>query len=324
MHACRICSNAEGNRTHGVREMYFGTREEFKYLECADCGCLQIESVPENLSQYYPEGYYSLAKPEQKKQPRLLSFLRRQRLRHYLGEKSRAGRLFTKIAGEPHFRPWVKKTQLRSDDAILDVGSGVGTRLLYLEKKGFRDLTGIDPFIEEDIRYDNGVRVFRRHVREMEGRFDFIMLHHTFEHMPDPLPTLRHLHRLLKPERCLLLRSPLTSSYAWEHYRTNWVQLDAPRHLFLHSPKSLGLLADQAGFQLKEMACDATIFQFWGSEQYALDIPLMDERSYGRDPGRSIFSEADIREFERKTAALNDENRGDQACFYLYKACEET
>jgi SAM-dependent methyltransferase len=300
--------------------MYFGTRDEFEYLECSNCGCLQIKDVPENLSKYYPENYYSLSRPKQKRQPRLLTFLKRQRLRHYLGEKSTPGRLFTKIAGEPHFRPWVRKTQLRSDYAILDVGSGVGSRLLYLEKKGFRYLTGIDPFVEEDIRYDNGVRVFKKKAQAMEGQFDFIMLHHTFEHMPDPLPTLQHLHRLLKPKRFLLLRLPVTSSYAWERYQTNWVQLDAPRHFFLHSQMSIRILADQVGFRIEDMVCDSTIFQFWGSEQYARDIPLVDERSYGRDPGRSIFTEADIREFERKTEELNNENRGDQACFYLYKA----
>ncbi len=35
---CRICGNGDGNRTFEAREMMFGTREAFGYLECARCG----------------------------------------------------------------------------------------------------------------------------------------------------------------------------------------------------------------------------------------------------------------------------------------------
>jgi 2-polyprenyl-3-methyl-5-hydroxy-6-metoxy-1,4-benzoquinol methylase len=42
---------------------------------------------------------------------------------------------------------------------ILDVGSGSGELLLFLRKKGFHHLMGIDAFIGRELIYDNGVRV---------------------------------------------------------------------------------------------------------------------------------------------------------------------
>ena len=65
--ACRICGNASDNRAHVAREMMFGTRERFDYVECARCGCLQIRDVPADLSPYYPADYYSLAAPRRRR-----------------------------------------------------------------------------------------------------------------------------------------------------------------------------------------------------------------------------------------------------------------
>ena len=53
---CRICENALDNRLVTAREMMFGTCEEFDYIECGQCGTVQICGVPE-LSQHYPKGY---------------------------------------------------------------------------------------------------------------------------------------------------------------------------------------------------------------------------------------------------------------------------
>ena len=43
------------------------------------------------------------------------------------------------------------------------------------------------------------MRVERKPLEELDGSFDVIMLHHSFEHMPDPVSTLRALKRLCAP-----------------------------------------------------------------------------------------------------------------------------
>lgn len=37
----------------------FGFRDEFDYLECDECGCLQLITIPPDLIKYYPPNYYS-------------------------------------------------------------------------------------------------------------------------------------------------------------------------------------------------------------------------------------------------------------------------
>ena len=116
-----------------------------------------------------------------------------------------------------------------------------------------------------------------------------------------------------------MIRIPLVSSEAWEKYGTDWVQLDAPRHFFLHSIESIKILAGETGFSIKEVAYDSDEGQFWGSEQYLKDIPLVAENSYARNPAKSIFSQEEIKNFKAMARELNSSSRGDQAAVYLVK-----
>jgi len=98
------------------------------------------------------------------------------------------------------------------------------------------------------------------------------------------------------------------------------VQLDAPRHLYLHSIKSMETLANPVGLKISQVIYDSFAFQFWGSEQYQQDISLNDERSYAVNPKQSFFTEEQIKDFTKRSKVLNQKNQGDQACFYLTKA----
>jgi SAM-dependent methyltransferase len=202
---------------------------------------------------------------------------------------------------------------------ILDVGCGNGAALLLLSQLGFQDLWGIDQFIPNDITYSTRIRVLKTSIHDLDQTFDIVTFHHSFEHMADPLEVLRSVHRVLSDEGLCLIRIPVANSFAWEHYGIHWVQVDAPRHLFLHSIKSMEILAAQAGLDVAEVIWDSTEFQFWGSEQYLRDIPLMDDASYLNQPARSIFSAQEIEDFRMKANELNIVRRGDQAAFFLWK-----
>ena len=116
-----------------------------------------------------------------------------------------------------------------------------------------------------------------------------------------------------------MIRIPLVSSEAWEKYGTDWVQLDAPRHFFLYSLDSLKILAEKTNFKIKEIIYDSNEAQFWGSQQYLKNIPLLAENSYGKNPAESIFSQGEIKNFKAMARELNSSSRGDQAAVYLVK-----
>lgn len=303
----------------------FGFRTEFDYVECSSCGCLQIVEVPANLSKYYPPNYYAFEANELGKPNPLSKRLKRKRGTYVFGRENSlidrfAGRLLVNVFGVPHELNLLKRLDVRLDQAVLDIGSGAGHHLIRMRDAGFSNLTGCDPYIKDDIHHPGGVVIWKRTLNEINDAYDLIMLHHSFEHMPHQSQVLKDIHRLLNSNGYVLLRIPVASSYAWRVYGEDWVQLDAPRHLFLHTEESLSILARQAGFEITSVVYDSTGFQFWGSEQYKRDIPLRHERSYAENPHSSLFTKGELRTFNTKAQHLNEERDGDQACFYLRKA----
>lgn len=298
----------------------FGMRDAFTYLECSHCRCVQLADAPTDLDKYYPSNYYSISVS-----PELLvnNPIKRRLggLRTLYGTTNRGviGRMLYNRKPDSHAR-YLLKAGVTKDSRILDVGCGAGITLYMLRNAGFSHVTGMDPFIKDTITYKNGLTIHKQGIHEMHGTWDVIMFHHSFEHVPDPLETLVAVSRLLAPEGTCLVRIPTSSSYAWEHYRTNWVQLDAPRHYFLHSVASMEYLASQAGLIVDEVIYDSTAFQFWGSEQYARDIPLESPQSYKNNPLQSFFTPEQIATFNQRATELNQHKLGDQAAFYLKKA----
>jgi SAM-dependent methyltransferase len=300
--------------------MMLGTRDEFLYVQCGQCACLQIDAIPEDLSaRYYPSRYYSNSGPSSPRQNPGKTFLRRQRARYGLRGRNLLGRAIARFYRLPALYRWLRSIEIDFDAAILDVGCGTGELLRELARDGFSRLTGVDPFLPQDIKHGAGLQLLKREVYDLEPEFDLIMLHHSFEHLAEPERALRALYRLGAPDAHLLIRIPIVPSFAWRKYGVHWVQLDAPRHFFLHSRESVSILAARAGFRLLRVEFDSTAFQFWGSEQYLQDIPLLDPRSFSRVTGRSLFSREVLADFEARAAVLNQQGDGDQACFLLRK-----
>jgi SAM-dependent methyltransferase len=194
---------------------------------------------------------------------------------------------------------------------VLDVGCGNGQVLYLLRELGFK-AEGIDPFLREDVADEYGVRVRRLELNEIHGQWDVIMFHHSLEHMPKHHEVLESVRKRLAPDGRCLIRIPV-ADYAWRIYGVDWVQLDAPRHLVLHTAGSFRRLAEQSGFAVELSYCDSDAFQFWGSELYKRDVPL-------RKGGAHLFSADELRRFQGTAAELNKKHAGDQAVFVLRRA----
>lgn len=322
---CRICGNAAGNKCYEVREMMFGTHETFTYYQCGKCECLQIAEIPTDVSRYYPANYYSYSSPKtlQVSTGLLKTFIRRSLVRHVIERKGILGQILS-VFPSSHY--WnieglrkLSHAHITRNSRILDVGSGVGTFLQRLRAAGFENLLGIDAYIENAIEYENGLKIDKKSIADVDTQWDLVMFHHSLEHFPDQFETLRAAERLLTDGGTCLVRIPTVSSFAWEHYRVNWVQIDAPRHFYLHSIQSVKRVVEKVGLRLDKVLYDSNDFQFWGSEQYLEGIPLKSERSYAENPARSIFSAGDIKAFKKRARTLNRQERGDQAAFYLKK-----
>ncbi|MCH8170332.1 MAG: class I SAM-dependent methyltransferase [Bacteroidetes bacterium] len=311
---CQICNNEENNSFYTVREMQFGTRDKFNYCECSKCGCLQLVNPPNDMSEYYPKNYFSFQKQKISSLKESLNIFRD---KHVLGKKNLIGNILYKIYGAPTYTNWLINADVNFKSEILDVGCGAGELLYRMGNAGFKNAMGIDLFIDNNIHYKNDVHILKKSLFEIDSQFDFVMMHHSLEHMQDQHKVFKKIYSILKPKKTLLIRIPICSCFAWKNYRENWFALEAPRHFFIHSEKSIELLAEKHGFKIKSISYDSRNIQFWASIQYQKDIPLMDEKSYFINPKSSIFSDKEIKEFEKETKLLNENGGADLAVIYL-------
>lgn len=312
---CRICGNSAGLSSYSIREMMYGIGQSFEYIQCAQCGCLQIRDTPPDLNRWYPKGYYSLQ--EISPAPSLRRAVRDFVLRSAVTASPKA----LSCLARRRYPTWrlIGLCCKNKEAALLDVGCGNGSLVRRLRNWGYRNTYGIDPFLENDVLDHEGEVMLRKQsLGEHRREYDAIMFHHSFEHMPDPLETLRAARRLLRPGGCCLIRIPIVSSWAWEKYRECWVQADAPRHLYLHSETSFNLVASSAGFKVDQVIYDSDEFQIWASEQYVAGVPLLQSlNGSGRPLG---LSRGKLRAYRRFAQRLNAIGRGDQAGFLLFPA----
>jgi SAM-dependent methyltransferase len=293
----------------------FGIPGEYPYMECTQCGVLVQQDVPHDISHYYPGDYYSYNPPPISPIKR---YLKRERVRYGLTGRSIVGRIATKKWGAPELVNWIKSSGVKEESRILDVGCGSGAILREFEIAGFKNLFGIDPFIPADLR-DGNIDIRKRDIADEDRTFDLIMFHHSFEHVRDPLATLQAAHRCLSPIGTLLIRTPVAQTYAWRNFGRDWFQLEAPRHLFIHSVESLRILAKRTGFELVQTTFDSSDFMFWTSIQVQNGIPLRGSNSYDVDPAASMFSSEEIAKFKAHADQLNADHDGDAAAFYFRK-----
>jgi len=302
----------------------FGTRKTFRYAECADCGTLQcLDEVP--VSVAYPPEYYSFQKAETgaiSAGDRTVSALRKLKTRYCLKDGSLLGHCFRLFLGEHFLLHWFRKAGVSFDSRILDVGCGSGQLLLYLKEVGFRSLLGIDPLLEQDIRYDAGVTVLKTFLSDVSGVYDFIMLNHVIEHMPEPLEILRLVRGLVSDTGHVLIRTPVADSYAYRRYGEHWASIDAPRHLVIPTSRSMAIAAECTGLAIIETRRDSSIFQFIASEQNLMNIASSEPESYFVDRKRSRFTAKQVRAFEQETRRLNVAGDGDFACFLMMKSAD--
>ncbi|MBC2717411.1 MAG: class I SAM-dependent methyltransferase [Desulfobacteraceae bacterium] len=232
-------------------------------------------------------------------------------------------KLLINFLGKPGLPEWIIRTGITTNSRILDIGCGDGSLLFQMREMGFKNLTGVDRYINfENVQYKR-IKFFNKDISALsysaKPAFDLVMLHHSFEHMRGQFETLNHIKNLLSDHGSVVIRIPVVPSFAWRKYGTNWFALDAPRHFFLHTEHSMQLVAEKTGFTIMNRYCDASPQTLWASEQYTKNIPFMDDRSLRFGLDKSIFTKKDLEGFVAKAQELNKSQDGDTACFILKK-----
>jgi SAM-dependent methyltransferase len=323
---CRCCLG-KSLRFFEVREMMYGSREQFKYQECMDCGSLQIANVPSDLGRHYRHDKYAswreLPAYLDKPMGAMSIWLRAKRAEYLISSNSIVGQIACRVFGYPDIPDsriwdWLRDAGVTPKSSIFDFGCGTGDLLLYLRRSGFSRLVGFDKF--SACRVDvKGLRLGAE-IPHAGEKFDLVMAHHSLEHVENPAETLMLLADYIATGGTLLIRVPVSQTYAWRTYGSDWVQLDAPRHLFIPSRSGMEALASRCNLRVDKVVFDSTYFQFGGSERYRQNLPMFSDSREESDADRNRFTVEQLRAWEQQADVLNANSDGDQACFFMKAA----
>lgn len=318
---CEICGSG-ALRELFPKEMMKGEGGPFRYVHCTACGTTYQPVKLDDYGKYYPTSYYSFQyKEPQGLSARLRQLKRTLRNRYYFYGTGWIGRLLAGARPCPN-NHLSRHVRLRPDMSILEVGSGTGELLHEIADIGVRRALGIDPFLPQDIEFRNGARVLKLSIEEYGRRhpnekFDLIMFNHSLEHSPTPQEDLQQITRHLAPGGDILIRLPVADSAISEEYGEHWWSLDAPRHIYLFSVRSMNMLAQKCGLHVKRVHFEGAIDDFLASEQHKVGIPLLDELSYVVTKSLDRFSSEQLRRFQAEIDAQNLNGTAAQAGFVL-------
>lgn len=238
--------------------MLQGSRLEFEYFICADYSTVQILSTNLDMSQYYNGTYYSL-NGSIKSKINFLSSVRNDFI--FSGKNQIAGRILEKIF------PIYKEHKgvgfyLQPDLHLLDIGCGNGEFLKMLRASGFKKLTGIEPFLEKSIEIDSDLRLIKGEITSLNTKYDFIRLHHVFEHVPNTRQNLHQIFSLMNDNAVLILIVPIVD-YVFRKFKQHAYVIQAPHHFHLFSLQGICNLLESCGFLIDNIVRNAKGISNW-------------------------------------------------------------
>lgn len=141
--------------------------------------------------------------------------------------------------------------------SILDIGSGRGLMLYYLEKyyKYERAIgTQISKAACEYSKNVLGLEMYDKDILELnlgKESFDIVTLWHVLEHVKEPELYVKKIQTLLKKNGKLVIEVPNFNSWTRKLTGRYWLGLDLKYHLYFFTRNSLSRLLRKYGFTIK-------------------------------------------------------------------------
>jgi len=242
--SCISCGGSEYETVFEAYDRIFGGGP-YPYVRCAGCGLVYENPRIKKalIGHYYPEKSYTWK--ELSDEPKLVPRLMNRLEKHYLFSLYRKEK--------KHIDDYCREIGLRPE-SVLDLGCATGERLYLFRKDGCRVL-GVE--MSEDIIQAEriyGVKVVNSSVEDFlsaKGEsFDLITNYHIIEHFHDPVEVLEGMRGRLNDNGLLVIETPNAASVQFRLFKEKCFFIEAPRHLYLFTPETLGKVLDKAGFRL--------------------------------------------------------------------------
>lgn len=232
---CKACSGPTVPMYEGLSDRMHSAPGTWSMRRCANhrCGLLMLDPEPtdEQLAAAY-ENYYT----HDVKSPAVS--LRRRWLRACVN-----GPLVLLGIMAQRRRLEAMDLQRVEPGRLLELGCGDSNRLRQLQGMGWVvEGQEVDPVSARLVRLDLGVPVHEGTLESLDlpaNSYDAIVMNHVIEHVRDPSSLVAECGRLLKSGGHFVAITPNASSRGHTRFKSNWRDLDPPRHLVLFSPKNV-------------------------------------------------------------------------------------
>jgi 2-polyprenyl-3-methyl-5-hydroxy-6-metoxy-1,4-benzoquinol methylase len=144
---------------------------------------------------------------------------------------------------------------------VLELGSAHGAFVWLLRAAGY-DATGLElsPWVVEFARNTFGVPMLSGPLEDQDlqnGAWDAVILNDLLEHLADPMTTLEHCARLVKPDGLLILQTPCyPAGQSYDELlaaKVPFLEMISAKlaveHIHLFSQRSVRLLLERHGFK---------------------------------------------------------------------------
>jgi len=239
-HPCSYCGSEGGNIIVRGKDLLENLPGTFQMIECDSCGLIRQDPRLDwaDLANYYKPGYvcHTPQIPEKKGGLREIN--------QSLGSTKRVNLV------QRH----------KSTGAWLDVGCGSGLILQAAKKRGFWQLSGVEPVLEM-ARYTSkklDVPVFPSTFEEypvQDSAFDVITMWDVLEHLAEPFIAIEKVARLLKPNGVFIFSTPNLFSLDRKIFKDAWLGYDLPRHLYLFPDKLIQKALQENGMSVNSRFC---------------------------------------------------------------------
>jgi 2-polyprenyl-3-methyl-5-hydroxy-6-metoxy-1,4-benzoquinol methylase len=271
---CPLCDTEDYEVVLCTPDRTSNRPEEFQLVRCPACSLCYINPRPGSklLAEFYRDDYEPHIDAGSKQREGLRKRIRSLKedveiavLQHYLGYSSdgKKRNFLKKALLLPFYIRFLlhernlKKLPWHGEGRILDVGCGTGRFLEWMRDHGWKTW-GIDisPAATEKAR--------SKHLNVESGDllktdryesdfFDVVTMWDVFEHLAEPIATLRKAFSLLKPGGRIVAGMPNIDSIPAKLFGKYWFPLEIPRHLVHYSPTTVKRVFAAAGFRVEKI-----------------------------------------------------------------------
>jgi SAM-dependent methyltransferase len=163
-----------------------------------------------------------------------------------------------------------------SKGSLLDIGAALGSFMRIARRMGWEPVVGVEiSHFGQDVIAGLGFDV----VADLESldpsmRFDLVTMHHTLEHLDDPVKTLCSIQGFLAEGGRILIEVPNWHSIQRRASGREWEDLRPDQHLWQYTPTTLVRLVEMAGLRVNAVTTLGDPIPSMHSFSLSLGIPL--------------------------------------------------